>query len=143
MRLSEDSRIKFEKFLNYLTGENLIFPAEVKIYAGKFADFITKKLKVDGVTIGKRILIRSRYIWQDENLRLCAAKPLIAHEIAHVLQYQKYGLIKFLYIYLRDYWTLLKKKEKWDYQARREAYLEIPFEIEARRFAADYSSWRD
>ena len=49
------------------------------------------------------------------------------HELAHTRQYEKYGLIGFLVVYL--YWYLvgrLKGLSHW------EAYEKIPFEVEAR-----------
>lgn len=142
MRLSVDSRTRFEEFLQILSAEEAFVPT-VKIYSGKIADFLTKTFKVDGITIGNSVFVRSKFVWRDEKSRLYASKFLLAHEIAHVLQFQKYGMARFFYIYLRDYWKALKKKEKWDFQARREAYLEIPFEAEARQFSQDYSAWRE
>ncbi len=70
-------------------------------------------------------------------------EDLAAHEIMHVIQYQREGFFKFLYIYLRDYWKNLKRREKWDFNSRRLAYLEIPFEIEAREAAQKFVEWKE
>ncbi len=61
----------------------------------------------------------------------------------HVIQYKKVGFVKFLYKYLRDYWVNLRKKEKWNAASRRTAYLEIPFEIEARDAAQKFLEWKE
>lgn len=70
-------------------------------------------------------------------------EDLIVHEITHVIQYKKAGFGKFFYIYLRDYWRNLRKKRKWDSASRRNAYLEIPFEIEAREAAQKFLEWNE
>lgn len=141
MLLSVDSRKKFEDFLRENSAEVVVVP-KVKIYSGKIAGFLTKTLKTDGITFGRRVFVRPNFVWRDENSRLCCSIYLLPHEMAHVLQYQKYGRLKFLYFYLRDFWRALRTKKKWDFQARHEAYLEIPFEVEARKFSEDYLSWR-
>ena len=46
----------------------------------------------------------------------------------------------FFYTYLKGYWQALRAKEKWDFNSRMEAYLEIPHEVEARICAAKW--WR-
>ncbi|MBA2736997.1 MAG: hypothetical protein H0U50_09460 [Pyrinomonadaceae bacterium] len=70
-------------------------------------------------------------------------EELVVHEIMHVIQYKKAGFGKFLYKYLRDYWSNLRKKRKWDSASRRNAYLEIPFEIEAREAAKRFLEWSE
>jgi hypothetical protein len=68
-------------------------------------------------------------------------EDLIAHEIAHTLQYRREGFVNFFRKYLSSYWRNLRRKRKWDAAARQEAYLEIPFEIEARATAARFVEW--
>ena len=52
---------------------------------------------------------------------------LIRHEEHHVEQYRRYGVVRFLFIYLQDYFKLrLNGYDHWD------AYNRIPFEIEAK-----------
>jgi hypothetical protein len=46
-------------------------------------------------------------------------------------------------VYLRDYWTNLKKQQRWDANSRRQAYLSIPFEIEAREAANKFLEWNE
>jgi uncharacterized protein DUF4157 len=56
---------------------------------------------------------------------------LLAHEIAHCLQYRKHGTWRFRGRYLSSYF-----KNRLRGMSRREAYLNIPFEIEAREIEA-------
>ena len=70
-------------------------------------------------------------------------EDLVVHEIMHVIQYKKEGFFKFLYVYLRDYSINLRKQKKWDADSRRQAYLKIPFEIEARDAAINFLEWNE
>src|SRR5262245_38711092 len=56
---------------------------------------------------------------------------LLAHESAHCLQYRKHGTWGFRARYLASYF-----KNRLRGMSRREAYLNIPFEIEAREIEA-------
>lgn len=56
---------------------------------------------------------------------------LLAHEIAHCMQYRALGTWRFRLRYLRFYF-----ENRWQGMSRREAYLNIPFEIEAREMEA-------
>ena len=60
----------------------------------------------------------------------------------HVIQYAEKGFAKFLYQYLKFYFINLRKTGEWNFAARRRAYLEIPFEIEARAAADEYLKWK-
>jgi hypothetical protein len=57
---------------------------------------------------------------------------LLAHEITHCRQYFKYGAWRFRMLYLVAYF-----KNRLRGMSRREAYLNIPFEVEARRIEAE------
>jgi Domain of unknown function (DUF4157) len=56
---------------------------------------------------------------------------LIAHEIAHCLQYREHGTWRFRALYLGAYF-----KNRLRGMSQREAYLNIPFETEAREIEA-------
>lgn len=114
----------------------------MKIYARYGAGLLTRILNVHGITFGSYVFLQPSLIWKNEQNQLCAPQWLIAHEFAHVLQYRKFGTIKFLFTYFRDFRMKLKRKKKWDFDSRLEAYLEIPHEIEARRFEDEYVKWR-
>src|SRR5262245_31241729 len=59
---------------------------------------------------------------------------LLAHEITHCLQYRKHGTWSFRRLYLAAYF-----KNRLRGMSRREAYLNIPFEVEAREIEAKVS----
>jgi hypothetical protein len=141
MYLAKSSHEKFEEFYRDFFDERDHSLPKIKIYARRGASLITKILNINGITLGRSIFIRPQLITNSDDALLRAPKALIAHELTYVLQYQRLGFFKFFYTYLKGYWQALKKKEKWDANARMEAYLEIPHEVEARQFAADFLVW--
>lgn len=74
------------------------------------------------ITLGRRIYL-SRELMEKGRERV---ESTLRHELEHVRQVQQHGLIRFLYIYLRDYVRL--RRQGLDSSA---AYAAIPFEIEA------------
>jgi hypothetical protein len=141
MRLSANSHRQLEEFFREHFGdENLKLP-EIQIYARRGARLLTRLLSIDGITFGRHIFITPRHLRRDKNERLCAPPELIAHEIAHTMQYYRHGTFKFFYLYLKGYFAALRQKEKWNYLARLQAYMEIPHEVEARALAAKYVNW--
>lgn len=141
MYLAKNSHAKLDEFYREFFDEQKNGIPQIKIYSRRGAGLITRLFNINGITIGRRIFIRPQLTTRAEDLRLYAPKALIAHELAHALQYQRLGFVNFIYTYLKGYWQALKSKEKWDFNARMEAYLEIPHEVEARQFAADFLVW--
>ncbi len=141
MRLSKDSQKRLEEFTKLFFQDEFKSLPKMKIYANHGADLLTRILNVQGITFGTYVFLQPSLIWLNERKQICAPKWLIAHEYAHVLQYRRLGTIKFLFSYFRDFRRGLKNHKKWDFNARVEAYLEIPHEIEARRFENEYLKW--
>lgn len=141
MKLGAKSHRKIEEFFReYLDEEDFRLP-EIYFYGGKFTNYLTSFLKIEGITIGKRIYIFPENFWVSENQKLRLAEELVVHEITHVLQYRREGFFRFLWLYFKYYWLNLRKKNKWDLMVRAEAYFEIPFEIEARKTASKFVLW--
>ena len=141
MKLADASHRKLELFFReYFNDENLRLP-RTYFYVGGFTKTLTKLISVHGITIGKHIFIKPTLLSLNRNNLPKLPEDLIAHEITHVLQYRREGFLKFLYKYLADFWRNLRAKKKWDSASRHKAYLEIPFEIEARRAAARFIEW--
>lgn len=141
MKLGAKSHRKIEEFFReYLRDENFTLP-EIYFYGGKFTNLLTSALKIEGITIGKRIYIFPENFWLSENRLLRLDEELVVHEITHVLQYRREGFIKFLWLYFKCYLTNLREKKSFGLAARAEAYFEIPFEIEARETASKFAVW--
>ncbi|MGI8882812.1 MAG: hypothetical protein ACR2IA_01030 [Pyrinomonadaceae bacterium] len=143
MKLSRNSHRTIEIFFrDFLQDENFTLPL-THFYIGNVSKFLTLFLKINGITIGRRIFIMPELISLNRKKQIKLPEDLVVHEIMHVIQYKKAGFVKFLYEYLRDYWSNLRKKRKWDTASRRIAYLEIPFEIEAREAAQKFLEWNE
>jgi hypothetical protein len=141
MKLGEKSHKKIEEFFReHLRDENFNLP-EIQFYGGKFTNFLTTRLKIEGITIGRRVYICPANFRHSETGKLRLDEELAVHEIAHVLQYRREGFFRFLWLYQKSYYANLRKQAKRDLYARAEAYLEIPFEIEARRIASKFADW--
>lgn len=141
MKLADTSHQRLEAFFReYLDDADFRLPA-VNLYAGKLTNILTNLISVHGITFGKRIFITPKLLSFNRNNFLKLPEDLIAHEITHAVQYRRNGFVRFFYEYLSSYWRNLRAKKRWDAAARYEAYLEIPFEIEARRAAARFVEW--
>lgn len=141
MKLGAKSHRKIEDFFREYFDEDDFRLPEIYFYGGKLTNYLTSFLKIEGITIGKRIYIFPDNFWVGENQKLRLDEELVVHEITHVLQYRREGFLKFLWLYMKNYYSNLRKKKKWDLYARSEAYFEIPFEIEARKAASNFAAW--
>jgi hypothetical protein len=141
MKLSAKSHKKIEEFFReYLQNEEFNLP-EIFFYGGRLTRYLTAALKIEGITIGRRIYIFPENFWRGENQKLRLDEELVVHEITHVLQYAREGFFRFLRLYIKSYYANLRKKPKRDIYARAEAYFEIPYEIEARQTASKFAAW--
>ena len=75
---------------------------------------------VAGMTLGRLILVRR----DDER---SGRRVLLAHELVHVAQCAELGMARFLWRYVREYFSHLR-----DLRSHRRAYLAISLEVEAR-----------
>ncbi len=141
MKLAVDSHQKLELFFReYLNDEDFRLP-RIQLYVGKLTQVFTIVLKVHGITFGNSVFILPTLLNTNKKNLLTLPEKLIAHEITHVIQYKREGFVKFFYKYAANFLRNLKKKQKWDIQSRQEAYLEIPFEVEAREVANKFVEW--
>ncbi len=84
------------------------------------------KTRASGITLGNRVFIRREFFSDDGQIPL----DLLAHEVAHVVQFSRDGTVPFLWRYVRDYAFGLSKG-----LGDRSAYMAIPYEVEAREVA--------
>lgn len=112
------------------------------IHAGFLSHHLTRVLRSAAFTIGRHIFVSQVYLKRDDGGHLRMRGWLLAHEAAHVRQFQSEGFLPFLYNYLREYVTFLFRSGKLDAVARRVAYEQITREQEAREVEAAYLEWR-
>lgn len=138
MNLSESSVQKLENFFReYLADESFALP-KIHFYTGRVSAIFTRLIKVHGITVGRHIFILPALLKPNSSNLPKLPENLVAHEIAHVLQYRRDGFFVFLYRYTRDYYRNLSREKVKDEDARARAYLNIPYEIEAREIAAEF-----
>ncbi|NNE99785.1 MAG: DUF4157 domain-containing protein [Pyrinomonadaceae bacterium] len=143
MRLSENSNRLFKEFFDQCRlCEGFEFP-DVNVFARRGAWLLTSILMVDGITLGANVFVHPKFTWRTPSDKLNIERKLMAHELAHVLQYKRLGFVRFLRDYIRDFWTIFSKKKKWSPRTWFESYLEIPHEIEARKLADEFIDWVD
>jgi hypothetical protein len=143
MKLAETSHRKIESFFReYLDDKSFSLPQSY-FYTGRFSRIFTAILGVHGITFGRQIFILPSLVSRAENQKIKLPESLVVHEVTHVLQYRQEGVLRFVYKYLKSYWSNLKPEQRWNITARRQAYLAIPYEIEARRTAAEFVKWSE
>lgn len=141
MKLAASSHQRLETFFReYLNDKNFRLPV-IYLHVGKFASFLTNLISVHGITFGKRIFITPMLLSFNRNNLLKLPEDLVAHEITHTIQYRREGFFGFFYRYLTEYWRNIRKQKNWNAEARHEAYLNIPFEVEARAVAERFVEW--
>lgn len=75
----------------------------------------------DAITFGRHVFFRETY----------PSERLVRHEAEHVKQYKEHGVVRFLFIYLRDYVS-----GRLIGLSHRDAYRNIRFEVLAREAEA-------
>lgn len=141
MKLSRELHSQLENFFReFFDDENLRLP-EIEIFCHRGARFVTKLISVHGITFRRFIFIKPDLISRSPEMKLCISKNLLAHEATHVVQYQKLGTLKFLYRYFKSYFVNLRGGKDWNFNSRMMAYLDIPFEEEARVCGANFVEW--
>lgn len=115
-------------------------PAELEAYRDLLDPALAERVRVQqvpflppgaaGMTIGRLVLVT-----RDDDRT--GARKLLAHELVHVGQFHEHGFVGFLWRYLIDYGRGL-----WRHRRHRAAYLDIPFEREARTLAKRWSDSR-
>ena len=142
MRLAEESRARLEQFFRWYVGDEQLRLPPMFIHAGFLSHQLTRALRSAAFTIGRHVFVSQVYLERDEGGRLLIRGWLLAHEAAHVWQFQREGLLPFLYNYLREYVTFLFRNGKLNAAARRVAYEQITREQDAREVEAAYLEWR-
>lgn len=82
--------------------------------------------RATGITLGRRIFVRHEAFTDDR-----IPMELLTHEVVHVVQFARDGVLPFLARYLAEYASGLARG-----MGDRQSYLNIGYEIEARRVAS-------
>ena len=142
MRLAEESHARLEQFFRWFAHDETLRIPAVSIHAGCLSHGLTKVLRIGAITIGGHIFVSHDFLERDTRGQLTIQGRLLAHEAAHVRQFQQAGFLPFLSDYLREYLTFLFRIRKFNAQARRVAYKRITRERESRAVEFAYLEWR-
>ena len=77
------------------------------------------------------------WIFVKRDDRRAGNRELLVHELVHVRQWRELGVVGFLSAYLSSYVLGLSR-----HRNHRQAYLDIPLEVEAREIAAEWRAAR-
>ena len=141
MKLSSSSRAELEEFFRAFRGEGDFRLPPVKVHAGRAVRWLTGLAGVDAITLGRHVLVAPGRLNGAGGARAVAGR-LLAHEVAHLLQAERAGLVPFLLAYLWEYVRGMRRAPRWDAAAHWRAYSEISFEREARAAERAYDAWR-
>ena len=142
MKLSAMSRAKLEEFFRELRGEGSLRLPPVNVHSGRVLAWVMGRVGIDAITLGRRVLVAPRRVRRGGVGSCAVSGGLMAHEVAHLLQAERAGLVPFLLAYLREYFSGMRRAPKWDAAAHWRAYSEISFEREARAAERAYEAWR-
>jgi hypothetical protein len=142
MQLSASSRAELEEFFREFRGDENFRLPPVKVYAGRAVAWLTGRAGIDAITLGRRVFIAPLHLRGGDGGARSVTGRLLAHEVAHLLQAERAGLLPFLFAYLREYVNGMRRAVKWDAAAHWRAYSEISFEREARAVERAYEVWR-
>ena len=105
-------------------------PDRVNIWPASPALMTLWRKGIKGVTYGRVVFVDPE-MFNGDPKRLAT---LVIHELVHVRQFHDHGYFRFSARYLKDYLT-----GRVGGKSGRQAYLDVPAEIEARRIAARLS----
>ena len=140
MILCKDSHAQIEKFLReHFSDESLRLPA-VKFHRSKSIDVCLKFFKVAGLTLGMRVFIKREFFAREADGRWTLPGWLVVHEAAHVLQFARFGNVRFAFAYIGEYAAQMRRRREQVHRAERHAasYRAISFEVEAYAIEAAY-----
>lgn len=150
MLLAAHTELHLQEFFRCFMDDATLRLPRVRVHKNALASFVTGRLRIAGITIGRRILLAPSQIEaRVENSNECemrrefvVSEELLVHEMMHVLQFERDGFAGFVWRYVGDYLRTLWREKRCDAATRMTAYLAIPAECEARAAASEYARWR-
>ena len=143
MRLTPEGHAHFERFFRlYLRDERLTLPV-VSIHADQWAHTLTKPFRFGAITFGRHVFVATSLVARDGDEQMRVPGWLVAHELMHVIQYERAGMTRFLFAYLREYARALRRGRRLNAAGHWLAYRAIAQEAEAYRAEAAYRQWAE
>jgi Domain of unknown function (DUF4157) len=99
---------------------------KVLLHSGRLSRAAAALLRADAFVVGRHVFLSKSAVFEIDN-GTPAGDDLLAHELVHIEQYRRSGVVRFLARYFTDYLSARARG-----LPHRAAYLAIPFEREAR-----------
>ncbi len=96
------------------------------LHHSRFSRIATALIGANAFTFGRHVFLSKSAVSEIDG-GTAAGDDLLAHELVHIEQYRRTGMVRFLARYFIDY-----LRARAEGLTHREAYLAIPFEIQAR-----------
>ncbi|PYS94111.1 MAG: hypothetical protein DMF64_02080 [Acidobacteria bacterium] len=143
MRLTAEAQAHVERFFRvYLRDERLSLPA-ISVHTDQLAHVITGSFRIGAITFGRHVFVAPTLLVCDVDERVCVPGWLVAHEAMHVIQYERAGMARFLFAYLREYARARRRGKSFNAARHWVAYRAIAHEVEARAAEAAYCDWTE
>ncbi len=150
MFLAAHTELHLQEFFRHFTNDATLRLPVVRVQRNALARFVTGRLRISGITVGRRILLAPSQVEArvesgiEREIRgeFVVSEELLVHEMMHVVQYERDGFARFVCGYIGDYLRTLWREKRCDAATRMAAYLAIPAECEARAAAREYTQWR-
>jgi len=111
-------------------------PMTARLHSGRISHSATALFHAQAFVLGRHVFL-SADAEREVRAETAAGLRLLAHELAHVDQYRRRGVARFLVRYVSDYFAGRARG-----QSHREAYEAIGFEREARESARLFAASR-
>ena len=143
MRLTAEGQAHIERFFRmYLRDERLTLPV-VSLHADQWARALTSPFRFGAITFGRHVFVATDLVARDGSARTQVPGWLVAHEMMHVIQYERAGMTRFLFAYLSEYTRALRRGRRLNAAGHWLAYRAIAHEVEAYAAEAAYRQWAE
>ena len=143
MRLTVEGHAHMERFFRlYLRDEHLRLPV-VLVHANQWTRTLTKPFRFGAITFGRHVFVATKLAVRDGDERMRVPGWLLAHELMHVVQYERAGMRRFLSAYLREYAQAMRRGRRLNTAGHWLAYRAIAQEAEAYAAEAAYQQWEE
>jgi Domain of unknown function (DUF4157) len=143
MKLTAAGQAHMERFFRYYLRDARLRLPVVLIHANQWTRTLTKPFRFGAITFGRHVFVGTNLVARDGDGRMRVPGWLLAHELMHVIQYERAGMRRFLSAYLREYAQAMRRGRKLNATGHWLAYRAITQETEAYAAEAAYRQWSE
>jgi hypothetical protein len=110
-----------------VSGDHVACALRARLHRGRLARLANRLLRAEAFVVGRRIFLSSAAATEVAR-ETPRGRQILAHELAHVRQFEELGILRFFRLYAADY-----LRARLAGASHGQAYASIGFEREARR----------